>query len=284
MKTMNIGNLRLPVSKLILGVTWADSSKQEHFEEIANAYVEAGGTLLDIGRFYGVNCEAEVCVREWLKHSGLRDKVMISDKACHPFVRRNGYFDDNSRWRVSPEMITEDLEYSLDRMDLDYFDLYFLHRDDVNVPVGDLMDRLEAHRLEGRIRAYGVSNWRIPRIREAMDYCKTHGYQGITVSSPSYGLATVTQSRWKECIYIGDNEAKEYHEMGMPVFSWSAQGAGFFAQQPNRLALPDLYKAYCTDTNFEKLRRATRIAEEKGVSATNIALAYVLNQVFVGEE
>lgn len=147
-----------------------------------------------------------------------------------------------------------------------------------SIPVGELLDRLEKHRKEGLIRAYGVSNWRLPRVREAIAYCKEHGYQGLSASSPSYSLATVTESRWKECIYIDDSEAAQYNDLALPIFSWSSQGAGFFAQIPGRLALPDLNKAYCTDTNFEKLRRATEIAEEKGVSATNIALAYVLNQ------
>ena len=278
MKYIEVKGISEPVSQIVLGVTWADPTNQELFDQITDTYVSCGGNVIDAGRFYGAHGEAEVCIREWLKKEGNREKVLIMDKCCHPFVKRNGFFDENSRWRVSAELITEDLEFSLDRIGIDYFDLYLMHRDNEDIPVGELMDRLELHRKEGRIRAYGVSNWRKERVAEAVAYCEEKGYHGISLSSPSYSLATIINARWKGCVYIGDEEAKWYTQQNIPIFSYSAQGAGFFGQLPERLKLKDLSDAYVTPVNIEKLKRATELANEKGVSATNIALAYILNQ------
>lgn len=277
MKFTKIDGLDRPVSELILGTTWADPEHQDVFNEIVGTYIENGGSLLDTGRFYGVNGESELCIREWLK-ANPREKVMITDKCCHPFVKRDGIISDNLRWRVSAEFITEDLEFSLDRVGTDYFDIYMLHRDDVTIPVSELIDRLERHRRDGLIRAYGVSNWSVARTKEAMDYCAENGYQGLCAASVSYSLATVEAPRWKGCVFIDDRTARTYTDMGIPVFSWSSQAAGFFAQKPERLAIKDLSDTYCTDVNYEKLKRAEVLAKKYGCSATNIALSYVLSQ------
>lgn len=277
MKCKTVMGLPLPVSEVILGLVWANSERQDIFDKTVSAYIDAGGTLLDCGRFYGKNGESEVCLRRWLANNS-RDKIMLTDKCCHPFIKRDGVVDPNSRWRVSAEFITEDLEFSLDRVGTDYFDLYLLHRDDENVHVSELMDRLELHRREGRISAYGVSNWHVGRAKAAIDYCAEKSYQGLSAVSVSYSLATVERPRWKGCVFIGDDTARLYTEIGLPVFSYSSQGAGFFSQRPERLAIQDLSDSYRTETNYEKLSRATELAREHGCSATNIALAYILNQ------
>lgn len=64
-------------------------------------------------------------------------------------------------------------------MNVDYFDIYGMYRDNVNVNVNELMDRLEMHRLECKIKCYGVSNWSNERVKEDNRYCKKQGYLGI---------------------------------------------------------------------------------------------------------
>lgn len=274
MKYINVMGLPKPVSELVMGTLFGDTKQQELFNDVMNAYVEAGGNILDTGRFYGACTESEVCIREWLHaYPEMRSKIMIMDKCCHPFINRKGYYGPDSRWRFSGEFVTEDLEYSLDRMDVEYMDLYMPHRDKEDVPVGEIMDRLERHRKEGKIIAYGVSNWRIPRVEEAVKYCKEHNYQGLSMSSPSYSLATMPETCWKSTIYINDEQARYYtDQLDMPIFSWSSQGSGFFAEAA------DTNQIYTSDANAEKMKRAKELATKHGVSALNIALAYILNQ------
>ncbi len=280
MEYMKIKGLGMEASKLVLGTAWADPENQAHFDEIADAYLAGGGNVLDCGRFYGVECAAEVALRKWLEKSGKRSQVIIIDKCCHPYAYRDKR-QDSSRWRVSPELITEDLIFSLDRMGTDYFDLYLIHRDNPLVPVADLMDRLERHRREGRVKAYGVSNWTMDRIKQAVDYCAQMGYQGLSVDSPSYSLATVENPRWINTVYINDAQAAQHGEIDLPIFSWAAQASGFFAGVFNEDNAPDfMRKTYFSADNFEKLRRAQELAKKYGVESINIALAYVVSQPF----
>jgi aryl-alcohol dehydrogenase-like predicted oxidoreductase len=267
-------------SALVLGTAWGDPDDQAHFDAMLEAYLEHGGSVIDCGRFYGAECAAEVALRRWLERSGKRERVIIIDKCCHPYTFRDKS-QDISRPRVSAEFITEDLTFSLDRVGTDYFDLYLMHRDDLSVPVAGLMDRLEQHCREGRIKAYGVSNWSLPRIRESVGYCARMGYQGPSADSPSFSLATVDRPRWRNTVYIGDAEAARRAELDLPVFSWAAQASGFFSGTYHEDNAPDFMReTYFSEINFEKLRRAEALAKKHGADSINIALAYVLSQPF----
>ena len=87
-------------------------------------------------------------------------------------------------------------EGSLKRLQTDYVDIYVMHRDNEEVPVGEFMDVLNEHYAAGRIRAFGGSNWSHTRIAEANAYAARHGLQPMTVSSPNYGLAEQVLDPW----------------------------------------------------------------------------------------
>ncbi|MGI5911845.1 MAG: aldo/keto reductase [Syntrophomonadaceae bacterium] len=278
MDYLKVKGLSKPVSKIIMGTAWFHLGDENEIDEMLDIYINEGGNVLDTGRFYG-NGTSEGLLYKWLRRSGKRDQVYIMDKCCHPFIDRSGKHHP-IRWRVSPEFITEDLIYSLNNVGVDYFDLYLMHRDDPKIPVAELMDRLEQHYREGLIKAYGVSNWQLPRIKEAMEYCDRMGYYGLSVNSAAYSLATVKVPRWPGCVYGDDQYAKWHKENDLPLFAWGSQGAGFFAgiYPTDGTAPRDIQEAYFTDENFEKLRRCQELGAEKGLEPINIALAYVLSQ------
>ncbi len=280
MDYIKIKGLDQKASRLVLGTAWGDPGNQEHFDAMLDTYVENGGNVLDCGRFYGAECAAETALRRWLHKSGKREQVILTDKCCHPYVDKDKR-QDTSRRRVSAERITEDLLYSLDRVNTDYFDLYLMHRDDPDIPVAELMDTLARHCRKGRISAYGVSNWSFARILEAVEYCGRMGYQGLSVNSPSFSLATVKQPRWVNTVYLGDDEAARCADIDLPVFSWASQASGFFTGAYTDENAPDFMReTYFSEDNFEKLRRAKALAKRHGVNSINIALAYVLSQPF----
>ena len=281
---MRIKGLERAVSKVVMGSAGGTPGfrydQQELFDEILDIYFEAGGNMIDTARFYGNGNASEALVANWVHKRGVRNKIYITDKSGSPFKNRRDEMDD-IRSRVHPEIITDDLLFSLDRMGFDYFDCYLLHRDNPDVPVADLMDRLEYHRKQGKIRSYGVSNWSTERIREAIGYCDKLGYQGISVSEPSYSLATVRECRWPNTVYISDGEARMFTDMGLPLFSFSPIGAGFFAGvffKEGAVVTEGIRGAYFTDENYEKYRRAERIAGERGADVPTIALSYVASQ------
>lgn len=280
MEYITVKGIEKPVSKLVMGTAWFAPDFKDEIFAMLDRYVEKGGTVIDCGRFYGI-ARAEGILKEWLDSRNNREGLVIIDKCCHPVITPNGAHHPEY-WRVKPDIITDDLRYSLLHTGCEYFDLYLLHRDDASIPVGEIMDRLEQHRTEGLLTAYGVSNWTNARVAEAMAYCEEKGYQGISVNNPSYSLAHVGKTRWPGCVYINDEEAKWHEGKDITLFSWASQGHGFFADiYPRDGSAPkDIQEAFFSEENFERLRRAQELGKEKGVDAINIALAYVLNQPF----
>ena len=266
------------MSRIIMGTAWFSPENRAAIDELLGSYLEAGGNTLDVGRFYGMG-KSEVLLSEWLNKTGCRDELIIIDKCCHPFVDRHGKHHPD-RWRVSAELITEDLVYSLDRVGVDSFDLYLMHRDDPKIPVSVMMDRLEQHYRRGQIKAYGVSNWQLDRMEEAEKYCNRMGYRGLSANSSSYSLATVKIPRWPGCVYGDDNYATWHKVNDIPLLSWGAQGAGFFAEiyPADEKAPLDIREAYCTKENYQKLARAKELGARKKIAPINIALSYILCQ------
>ncbi|MNO99614.1 General stress protein 69 [compost metagenome] len=280
MEYIKVKGIEKPVSKLVMGTAWFAPDFEDEIFKMLDVYVEQGGNVIDIGRFYGI-ARSEKIVKKWLEARNNRKDLIIIDKCCHPIITPDGVHHPEY-WRVKPDLITDDLHYSLLHTGCDYFDLYLLHRDDPKVPVSEIIDRLESHREEGLIGAYGVSNWELPRVQEAMEYCESKGYQGLSVNNPSYSLAKVRVTRWPGCVYADDAYAKWHQGKDITLFSWAAQAHGFFADvYPRDGSAPqDIQAAFFYDDNFERLKRAQEIANEKGVDSINIALAYVLSQPF----
>ena len=98
---------------------------------------------------------------------------------------------------VTPDMIDHELPISLERLQTDYIDLYFLHRDNPAVPVGEFVDMFNRHRAAGRVRAFGGSNWTPTRLAEANAYAEHNGLAGFSASSPNFTLAV-----WNEVPYF----------------------------------------------------------------------------------
>lgn len=279
MKYLEIRGLDKKVSQLFLGTGWFNTPAQDQIFPLMDAYFASGGNVVDTGRFYAGG-DAEGVITRWLEARNMaakRDQFVIVNKACHHYVDANNtHYTDKKR--VKPEFITEDLEYSLDNMKQKYFDVYLLHRDDPEEPVEGLIDRLEAHRREGKVKVYGVSNWPLSRIEQAAAYAERAGYQGISVNNPSYSLATVKTPRWFGCLYADDEYIAWHKGKDIFLFAWAPQASGFFAEIFGGNPPEDIKNTYFIPENIEKLARCKALAGERRMPPTNVALAYVFNQ------
>ena len=162
MEYINVRGLDKPVPKLIFGTAWFSLDAEEEAHKMMDLYVERGGNMIDTGRYYGKGngiAKSEEILDRWLRNTKVkREDIMISDKCCNCLIDRKGRLHEEFV-RVSPTFIQEDLMYSLDRVGVDYFDLYLIHRDDPHVPVEALMDKMEELRIAGYFKAFGVSSW-----------------------------------------------------------------------------------------------------------------------------
>ncbi len=278
MKYGHVPGIEKPISRLVQGTIPVNSKRLEESFALLDAVLEAGGNAFDTAHVYGSG-DNERVFGQWIRDRGVRDRIVILAKGAHHNQDRN---------RVTPFDIAGDLHDSLARMQVDYIDLYLLHRDDPSVPVGPIVEALNDQFRDGRIRAWGGSNWTHTRIQEANAYAQDKGLIPIAASSPQFSLAEQVKEPWANCVTItgpqNEGARRFYAESQMPVFAWSSLAGGFFSGRIRRdlrefedYFLKLAVDCYATEPNFERLDRAEELARQKGVTLTQIAMAHVMN-------
>lgn len=269
-----------PVARIVQGTVMLHSDEEKSSFALLDEVFAAGGTTFDTAHQYG-DGDAERTFGRWVRERGLRDEVVVIGKGAH---------HSEDRRRVTPSDITADLHDSLARLGFEHIDLYLLHRDDPSVPVGPIVDALNEHRAEGRIGAFGGSNWTPARLREANEYAAEHDLTPFVASSPNLSLAVQAEEPWPDCVSIsgdeGEADRRWYGTTRMPLFAWSSLAGGFFSGRFTR-GNTDAFEGYldrlcvetyCYEENFGRLDRAAVLAERKGMTVPQVALAYVLGQ------
>jgi 1-deoxyxylulose-5-phosphate synthase len=262
MKYGTVPHLDKSISRLVMGVIPLPHNDHEFAHAVLDAYRAAGGNAIDNSYSYGPGFSA--IMRGYYEKHG-EDALIRFDKGNHPHGQTR---------RVTKEDVDHDLRGNLERQGVSYSDFYVLHRDDPFVPAGDVVEWLNEHLAAGRVKVFGGSNWHHTRIAEANEYAEKHGLQGFSVSSPNLSLALPNEPMWWEA-YSVDREARDWYEQTQfPLFSWSSGGGGFFA----RYESDDINRVYNNETNFGRRDRLEAMATEKGVTPTQLALAWTLNQ------
>jgi aryl-alcohol dehydrogenase-like predicted oxidoreductase len=266
-----------PMPRVVLGTMVLSMAELDRSFALLDAAYEAGIRVFDAAWVYAGG-DAERCLGAWFDARGVRNDVVIIDKGCHPNMDRQ---------RVTPYDLAADLHDALARLRVESIDVYMLHRDDPEVPAGEIVDALNEHHFAGRIKAFGGSNWTHARIAEANDHALARGLQPFTASSPNYGLALQVDDPWGPgCVTLSGPEhaaAREWYcETGMAVIAYSSLGRGLFSGRITRnnyreIADDACQKAYCHEVNFERLDRARALAQKKGVNVAQLALSYVLS-------
>ena len=279
-RTVSIKGVGKPAHRMFFGTAIPAMLAGDDANGLLSAAVDAGFNAIDTARSYG---RAEESIARWLKSApGNRDRIVLLTKCCD-------IFGDTKRKVVTAERIRREMDESLKTLGTDHVDILLLHRDDPTHPVAEFIETLEALRREGKCLAYGGSNWRHERIAEANAYAAAHGCQGMTISSPHYGLAEQVQDPYGgDCVTVtGSAEAAArawYRETRMPLLAYSSLGRGFFS---GRFASSDVEGAkksldefarrgYLCDANLRRLARAEEIAAAHGVAVATVAMAYLL--------
>lgn len=279
MDTLRLNN-SLEVSKIILGGAFFGTymSKEKSFE-IMDYYFNNGGNTIDTARVYcewveGCEYKSEETIGEWVKKRNNRDKVKIITKGGHPSFKSEAY-----KSRLSEEDIRNDMEVSLKTLQMNYVDLYLLHRDDENTPVSDIMDTLHKLILEGKTKAIGVSNWKIERIIQANDYAAKTGKTPLCVSEIQWSLAECFPKTFDdETLICMNNEIYDkYIEIGMKVLAYSSQAGGVFScgYKKDLEDIADKHKKYLSDENIKRYNKLINLCEEKKYKPSAVAIEYI---------
>lgn len=269
MKTKRLKNSELEISVLGLGCMGMSEyySGREDSESIRTLHraADLGVNFLDTADTYGVGANEELIGKAF---KGRRSEIVLATK----FGSMRG--EDGSFLGISgrPEYVREACEASLKRLGTDHIDLYYQHRVDPNVPIEETVGAMSELVKEGKVRYLGLSEASIHQIKRA------HDVHPITALQTEYSL----WSREAE-----DELFPLCEQLGIEFVAYSPLGRGFLTGQIKRfedLAQDDArrYLPRFTGENFQRnvdlVRHIESLAGEKGVSASQLALAWMIAQ------
>lgn len=280
MKTLSVAGISM--SSLVLGTDYFGSglSKDDSFR-LMDAFFAAGGTALDTARMYaswlpGGDGMSEKIVGAWVRERGLRDSVTVITKGGH------GQKGDGGLGRLRREELSQDISESLDHLGFAP-DIYLLHRDNVNIPVEDIMETLHSFVKAGYTRAIGASNWRADRIAAANAYAKSRNLTPFVTSEIQWSLAYSDGEMQGDpsLVCMDGTEFEFYEKTAMPVLAFSSQAKGFFARGASGEAQNSKAESrFDCPLNRERLRRVIALAEKRGLPVTAVVLAYITSNRF----
>lgn len=276
MKTLQIPGVSFPVFKICLGCAYFGTrNSQETSFEILDYYFEQGGRFFNTAHEYGFG-KSEETLGKWIRDRGVRDQIVLTTKGGED-MEKPPYCADMHR-----DALLQDIDESLQRLQLDCVDFYLLHLDDETVSVPEIMDTMEEIVKAGKARHYGCSNWSLTRQREADAYAKQHGLQGFVMDEIAWSLVRSKNdnhsipSKWLDEFYIAQHEKD-----GKCVAGYSPLAEGCLSKiirdGDARNLDPSQVNWFMTSYSWEVSRRLKKLCDETGWTATQIQLACLLN-------
>jgi aryl-alcohol dehydrogenase-like predicted oxidoreductase len=269
MKTRKLGSQRLTVSELGLGCMGMSEfyGTGDEAESIATIHraLELGVTLLDTADMYGPFTNEQLVGKAIASH---RNQVVLATKFGIQRSEDKGFRGING----SPEYVHQACDASLQRLGIDYIDLYYLHRVDPKVPIEETVGAMAELVQQGKVRYIGLSEAAPATIRRAASV------HPITALQTEYSL----WSRDPE-----DEILPTVRELGIGFVPYSPLGRGFLSgsiTSLNDLAVDDFrrnsprFQGENFNKNLQLVERVKEIAAEKGVTPGQLAIAWLLAQ------
>jgi aryl-alcohol dehydrogenase-like predicted oxidoreductase len=286
MRNRNIPGTELTPSVICLGTSnFGEAVSRETSFELMDRYLDRGGNFLDSAKVYsdwlpGELSRSEKLIGQWLKSRNNRNRIVLATKGAHP------EWETMHIPRLSREDINYDVEQSLLHLQTDYIDLYWLHRDDPQRPVEDIIDTMNTLVQQGKIRYFGCSNWRSERIEAAQHYALRKGRQGFVASQTKWSLASYSPGNDSTTVTLDENELTYHERTGLPAIPYNSQASGFFSGRYKNEMLhepsPENKNVWklCNEKNLYKLERVESIAQRLNLTMTQVSLGYLLAHPF----
>ncbi len=279
MKRHLIPGTDLAVSALCYGVaSFGTTVKGAEMDRLFTTFREGGGNFFDTAHCYAFweaegTGSSERALGEVLRRSGDRAEIVVGTKGGHPdagprYPRPDRY--------LAPEVIASDIDQSRQWLGAETIDLYYLHRDDPRVPVGEIIDVLNEAVDHDRVRYLGASNWSTARIEAASADAAARGKRGFVASQPQWSLG---KPNWQPgpdptARFVTDADRSWYAAHSVTVIPYSSTANGYFATGGER------GRDFRIPKNVARLQRAQRLATERGATPNQVALSYLMSQQF----
>ena len=279
MQYVNLGKTGMMVSRLCLGMMSYGSKEWREWvlgEEQAKPFIkralDAGINFFDTANVYSLG-ESEKITGNLVKHFGVkRENVVIATKV-------NGQMsDDVNDGGLSRKHIMDSIDASLKRLQMDYVDLYQIHRWNNNTPIEETMEALHDVVKAGKARYIGASSMFAWQFSKAQYTAQSHGWTRFVSMQNHYNLIYREEEREMIPLCL---------DQGVGLIPWSPMARGFFAGDRKPGGGGETVRAksdpfgkslYFRDEDFTVADRAWEVAKERGVSGSQIALAWMLNK------
>jgi aryl-alcohol dehydrogenase-like predicted oxidoreductase len=277
MEYVNLGSTGLRVSRVCLGMmSFGNNSDRpwvlddDAAEPIVRAAADGGVTFYDTADVYSAGA-SEVTTGRLLGKMFRRDDLVVATKVFSPMGP-----GENSRG-LSRKHILSGIDASLERLDMDYVDLYQIHRWDYQTPVEETMEALHDVVRAGKARYIGASSmfaWQFAKAQHAAD---DHGWTRFVSMQNHYNLIYREEEREMipQCI-----------DQGVGVIPWSPLARGVLAgsrtregeRRTTRSNSDAFQDTLYTAADFDVVDRAGEVAAERGVPSAQVALAWLLHR------
>jgi aryl-alcohol dehydrogenase (NADP+) len=276
----NLGKTGMKVSRLCLGMMTYGSKKWREWvleEKDAKPFVQraldAGINFFDTADVYSVG-ESEVITGNLLK--GIkRENVIVATKVFNPMS------DEVNDRGLSRKHIMDSIDNSLKRLKIDYVDLYQIHRWDYNTPIEETMEALNDVVRAGKARYIGASSMFAWQFMKAQHVSEMNGWAKFVSMQNHYNL--VYREEEREMIPLCKDQ-------GIGLIPWSPMARGFFAGNRKRGGGGETARAqsdpfandmYFREEDFIVVEKAAEVAKNHNVTASQIALAWVLSKPYI---
>jgi len=283
MRYENILGTNLKTSVICFGTASLGSLIEENASfSLLNEFVDLGGNFIDTAHVYANWLPIEKSISEkiigkWLKQRHIRDKIILGTKGGHPNLSTMHIP------RLSREEIVKDLDESLQYLQTDYIDLYWLHRDDVSHSVEDILETLNEQVKIGKIRYFGCSNWSPSRIKEALSYALKHNLKSFVANQMMWSFAIPNEEfiEDKTMILMNEDGFKLHSDTKLTAIPYSSQAKGFFSKA-YMYGLDhitgELRNVYFNKENIERFERLKELSKSVSKSVGQLVLAYLTSQ------
>ena len=278
MHYVNLGKSGLKVSRICLGTMtygtsqwrdWVlDESESRPFIERA---LELGINFFDTADAYSLGISEEILGRA-LKDFTRREEVVIASKVFFPMG------DKPNQGGLSRVHIKQAIEDSLRRLGTDYIDLYQIHRWDPDTPIEETLEALHDLIKSGKVRYIGASSMYAWQFSKSLYLAELHGWTRFISMQNHYNL--VYREEEREMMPLCRAE-------GVGVLPWSPLARGFLSGNRSLHEWGDTARAksddfahqmYYQESDFTVVERVVELAKTRGVTPSQIALAWLLHQ------
>ncbi len=281
MQYVNLGLTGLKVSRICLGcMTYGSKSwrtwvlEEEESRPFFRRSLEQGINFFDTADVYSKGVSEQILGRALKELAVSRDKVVIATKVFFPMG------DDANQQGLSRKHIHHAIDGSLRRLGTDYVDLYQIHRHDPSTPIEETLDALSQVVKAGKALYIGASSmfaWQFAQMLQASDRL---GSSRFVSMQNHYNLVYREEEREMNPLCRAE---------GIGLIPWSPLARGFLAGNRRgreqgfgdtaRSKTDDFaHKLYFQDSDFAVVDRVTEIAQKRGVSNAQVAMAWLLHQ------